>query len=313
MAPATGVPKQNIELVSLVDNALLESFVNGQVALSSWVSEVMGDVSPTADERLVFVAPPPAGVTCNFMSWSLKPMAGVQRSLKTDEDIHIAQSIVPIEDSFLEWQCGPRGRFRPACNSSGTGYHPCAATGYVGTAAAAFRASTILKCGNTARTSPSAKSKSDDLAAHVSGAGFIYPAYDKWAPAWDDTAGKRIEAHSAGMLYDLVSARWFWYGGSAKDSHMTSEGVNCYSAHSLAGPWSSHAYGMVLSQLQKQVSAAMGPGPFVLERPKVVYHHARKVCVCWLHLDNSTYTLRHESSSRRSQRGHSSIRCGLTG
>jgi len=56
------------------------------------------------------------------------------------------QRISPIENSFLEWQFGPKGRQgAPPCTSAGP--DPCAATGYVATAAAAYRASTLLNCG----------------------------------------------------------------------------------------------------------------------------------------------------------------------
>lgn len=68
--------------------------------------------------------------------------------------IHNFQSVAPIEDSFLEWQFGPKGRQGPPCNIS-AGPNPCAATGYVATAAAAYRASTLLNCsGDAARTGP---------------------------------------------------------------------------------------------------------------------------------------------------------------
>ena len=58
------------------------------------------------------------------------------------------QRISPIENSFLEWQFGPKGRQgAPPCTSAGP--DPCAATGYVATAAAAYRASTLLDCGES--------------------------------------------------------------------------------------------------------------------------------------------------------------------
>lgn len=83
---ATDAPT-TIELVCLVDNALVESFANGEVAISSWVAEVMGDASPTADERVVFLVPPPKGVHCTFKSWSLEPLAAavMKRVMKTDD------------------------------------------------------------------------------------------------------------------------------------------------------------------------------------------------------------------------------------
>ena len=69
---------------------------------------------------------------------------------------------------------------------------------------------------------------------------------------WNDTDGKRIEAHAAGMLQSPTDSRWYWFGESKKldDSHdphkYETQGVNCYSAPSVAGPWKNE--GQVLTQ-----------------------------------------------------------------
>ena len=33
---------------------------------------------------------------------------------------------------------------------------------------------------------------------------------------WNDTDGKRIEAHAAGLLLAPTDGRWYWYGESKK-------------------------------------------------------------------------------------------------
>ena len=35
------------------------------------------------------------------------------------------------------------------------------------------------------------------------------------------------------------------------------------------------------------------PGPWIVERPKVLYNDVTKKYVMWFHLDNPTYTMRH--------------------
>ena len=60
-----------IEVYVLVDGALVESFLNRRAVISSWVSEVMSDTSPSAYNRTVLVAPVPEGVRCAFQGHEL--------------------------------------------------------------------------------------------------------------------------------------------------------------------------------------------------------------------------------------------------
>ena len=57
----------------------------------------------------------------------------------------------------------------------------------------------------------------------------VTPCFDPDCRHWNDTAGNRIEAHSAGMLR-APDGRWYWYGESAKTSSLEDHGVTCYSA-----------------------------------------------------------------------------------
>ena len=78
-----------------------------------------------------------------------------------------------------------------------------------------------------------------------------------------DTDGKRIEAHAAGMLQSAADSRWYWFGESkklddSKDPHKyDTQGVNCYSSATIAGPWKNE--GQVLKQSDISVPGAHGP------------------------------------------------------
>ena len=60
-----------VELVLLVDRGLVESFLNRRAVISSFVSELMAEATPTPAERTVFVAKAPSGVTCTFAGYEL--------------------------------------------------------------------------------------------------------------------------------------------------------------------------------------------------------------------------------------------------
>lgn len=98
---------------------------------------------------------------------------------------------------------------------------------------------------------------------------------------WKDTDGNRIEAHAAGMLQSPIDSRWYWYGESQKTDVISDHGVTCYSAQTIAGPWTNE--GMVFTQAQIQQPDC--DGPFIVERPKVLYNVKTKKFVMWFHLD----------------------------
>jgi len=102
---------------------------------------------------------------------------------------------------------------------------------------------------------------------------------------WYDTNGNRIEAHSAGLLQ--VGNTFYWYGETKKVNDLSQHGVNCYSSTDLYN-WKFE--GQVLAQQDiKGVSAA---GPYIVERPKVIYNAKTKNYVLWFHLDTASYSLR---------------------
>jgi len=102
---------------------------------------------------------------------------------------------------------------------------------------------------------------------------------------WYDDRGNRIEAHGGGFL--LVGGTYYWYGESQKTSSLTNHGVNCYSSKDLLN-W--HFEGMIL--YQQNITGVSQPGPYVVERPKVIYNSNSKTYVLWFHLDTSSYGLR---------------------
>eukprot|EP00756_Hemistasia_phaeocysticola_P052772 Hpha_TRINITY_DN2805_c0_g1::TRINITY_DN2805_c0_g1_i1::g.171426::m.171426 len=126
------------------------------------------------------------------------------------------------------------------------------------------------------------------LAAFGASPEWVYPSFNASAPHWTDTSGNRIEAHAAGMLQS-PDGTWYWYGESKKTNSLADHGVNCYSSNSIAGPWKFE--GEVLSQGDIKVTDRSGP--FVVERPKVLYNNNTHTYVMWFHLDDSGYKYRH--------------------
>ncbi len=119
----------------------------------------------------------------------------------------------------------------------------------------------------------------------------VRSCFDASCTHWNDTDGNRIEAHSAGFLRagSGADARWYWYGESKKTGNLSEHGVTCYSSASLAGPWKFE--GQVVSQNDIEVPGRSGP--WVVERPKVLYNEKTKKYVMWFHLDESGYKFRH--------------------
>lgn len=105
---------------------------------------------------------------------------------------------------------------------------------------------------------------------------------------WNDTNGNSIQAHATGITIDQKDGSYWWYGESLKTSNLADHGVNCYHSTDLLN-WVN--FGSVLSQ--KDVNVPGTPGPYVLERPKVLWNDKTGLYVMWLHVDSSNYGLRH--------------------
>jgi hypothetical protein len=137
---------------------------------------------------------------------------------------------------------------------------------------------------------------------------------------WRDTAGKVVQAHG-GQVVPATDNRgkriWYWYGEDRSNGYSDSPGVHLYSSYDLYN-WKDQ--GVVLrsmnsreqftedkyfARLYKRYSAAQREivwrdlstnkvrtdgwaAPSILERPKVIYNHATRQWVMWVHSDGPT-------------------------
>ena len=104
---------------------------------------------------------------------------------------------------------------------------------------------------------------------------------------WTASDGSSIQAHAPGMLVDPRDGSFWWYGESEKVSDAHQHGVNCYHSTDLL-TWTT--IGQVVRQTDVEVPGQQGP--FVIERPKVLYNALSDSYVMWFHLDNSGYSMR---------------------
>ena len=125
----------------------------------------------------------------------------------------------------------------------------------------------------------------------------IQPCFDEACPPWTDTDGNRIEAHAAGMLQSPLDGKWYWYGETAKGTVESDgsipHGVNCYSSSDLAGPWQFEGQVLKQSDVHIEHHARNVTGPFIIERPKVLFNPRTKTFVMWFHLETKGYLYRH--------------------
>eukprot|EP00877_Chromochloris_zofingiensis_P007339 jgi/Chrzof1/2859/Cz12g01150.t1 len=115
----------------------------------------------------------------------------------------------------------------------------------------------------------------------------------------NDTDGQPIHAHE-GCILELEGV-FLWYGTSQKqqqpangdsqratDQQPTwlSDGVNLYTSRDLSS-W--RKKGMVLHA--DSITGVSEPGPYRIERPKVIYDSTRRYYVLLFHLDTANYSL----------------------
>lgn len=112
---------------------------------------------------------------------------------------------------------------------------------------------------------------------------------------WNDTAGRPIQAHGGGVLYDNRTYYWF---GENKDApnvigaegallaRVDVRGVSCYSSTDLMH-WKDE--GVVLLAVPDDPAHDLHPSR-VAERPKVLYNARTRQYVLWLHVDSADYT-----------------------
>ena len=112
---------------------------------------------------------------------------------------------------------------------------------------------------------------------------------------WKDDAGQSINAHGGGILFH--EGRYYWYGEmksgptqlpesnkSWNGTRVDFSGVSCYVSTDLLH-W--HFEGVALPS-NNDPASELGHHR-VVERPKVIYNHATRRFVMWMHIDSADY------------------------
>jgi hypothetical protein len=99
---------------------------------------------------------------------------------------------------------------------------------------------------------------------------------------WNDTSGKRIEAHGGGFL--KVGDTWYWFGEDKSGNSGTFKAVNCYASKDLVS-WEFRR-----AVLTRSTAPQLNTPDRIIERPKVLYNDATKMFVMWAHWDNGNYS-----------------------
>jgi hypothetical protein len=98
---------------------------------------------------------------------------------------------------------------------------------------------------------------------------------------WNDTSGKRIEAHGAGLI--LVGDTWYWIGEDKSGNSSGFKGVNAYASKDL-GNWEFRN-----AIITKSTSSELAASGRIIERPKVIHNDTTNQYVMWLHWDGNSY------------------------
>ena len=99
---------------------------------------------------------------------------------------------------------------------------------------------------------------------------------------WLDTAGKPIQAHSAGILFK--DGVYYWYGEEKTLGNFNKTGVSCYSSRDLYN-WTRES-----TALPKESMPPQFRDEGMCERPKVLFNRATGKYVMWMHLDSKDYS-----------------------
>ena len=98
---------------------------------------------------------------------------------------------------------------------------------------------------------------------------------------WNDTTGKRIEAHGGGLI--KVGDTWYWVGEDKSHNSGNFRGVNIYASKDL-GNWEFRNAIITRSSAPDLMAADR-----IIERPKIVYNDATGQFVMWLHWEGQNY------------------------
>ncbi len=122
------------------------------------------------------------------------------------------------------------------------------------------------------------------------------PAVSRQHAPLYDSSGDKVEAHGGQIL--AHEGLFYWYGESRKELMVDGRplgvsqlwangGINCYVSRNLL-EWD-------YSGLVFRNSSVLLPdrGPYVLERPKVLFNAETRLFVMWMHVDSLDYALRY--------------------
>jgi hypothetical protein len=98
---------------------------------------------------------------------------------------------------------------------------------------------------------------------------------------WEDTDGKRIQAHGGGFI--KVEDTYYWFGEDKSHNSHLFKAVNCYASRDLANWTFKNAVLIPTTHPDLAISGR------VIERPKVLYNEQTGQFVMWLHWESSNY------------------------
>ena len=156
-----------------------------------------------------------------------------------------------------------------AAGSAGTG-GTVGSAGSGGTAGAAGSTSSAGAGGSNGGAGMGGAAGTGDVIITIKNGGF-----------WNDTSGKRIEAHGAGLI--LVGDTWYWIGEDKSGNSTGFKAVNAYASKDL-GNWQFRN-----AIITKSTSAELAASGRIIERPKVVHNDTTNQYVMWLHWDGNNY------------------------
>jgi hypothetical protein len=98
---------------------------------------------------------------------------------------------------------------------------------------------------------------------------------------WNDTSGKRIEAHGGGFLLDRGT--WYWFGEDKSHNAGTFRAVNCYASTNLVD------WRFLRAVVTRSTAPELDTADRIIERPKVIYNESTRQYVMWLHWEGKNY------------------------
>lgn len=97
---------------------------------------------------------------------------------------------------------------------------------------------------------------------------------------WEDTDGKRIQAHGGSVMY--IDGVYYWYGENKEkttgDTDVWHWGVRCYTSKDLYN-WEDK--GLIIPPDLENPEASLHPTS-MMDRPHIIYNKKTKKYVCWL-------------------------------